>query len=86
MESLPGEATMPSWASELRWKCSKAFYIRWVAIAGGLGTPFWLVGHLKNAYNENQSVIVGRDGQEIEEECGKELCKILDVDAKGWKS
>ena len=36
--------------------------------------------------NEGQAVLVGRDGQEIEPECGKQLCELIDEEKKpsGW--
>jgi hypothetical protein len=39
------------------------------------------VGHIKNRLNENQPVLVGRDGQEIEEFAGAELLKLIDEEA-----
>ena len=68
MESLPGKAPEPAWAAALRWPCSPPFFIKWFKVARGNGTPFRLVGHLKNSLNENRVVLVGRDGQEIEED------------------
>jgi hypothetical protein len=43
---------------------------------------FYLIGHLKNAYNEHLPVLVGKDGQEIEEECGAELLREMEVIAE----
>lgn len=39
------------------------------------------MGHLKNAYNENQAVLIGKDGQEIEENCGAGLIELIDEEA-----
>lgn len=39
------------------------------------------MGHIKNKLNENQPVLVGRDGQEIEEFAGEELLKLIDEEA-----
>lgn len=75
MESLPGTAPQPSWVKDLRWPSSPPFYVRWITVAE---TRFSKVGHLKNMLNEGQAVLVGRDGQEIEESCGLELCKLID--------
>ena len=75
MESLPGSAKPPIWVEDLHWKTSPPFRIRWITIAE---THFKYVGHLKNSYNEGNAVLVGRDGQEIEERCGAELCKLID--------
>ncbi|KAI9814606.1 MAG: hypothetical protein M1827_003162 [Pycnora praestabilis] len=51
------------------------FKINWITIAE---TRYSCVGHLKNALNKNQLVFVGRDGQEIERECGSSPCEIID--------
>ncbi|KAJ9633961.1 hypothetical protein H2199_009166 [Coniosporium tulheliwenetii] len=75
MESLPGTAPEPAWVKNLRWPSSPPFYIRWITIAN---TRFSRVGHLKNALNENLAVLVGRDGQEIEQNCGASLCELID--------
>lgn len=44
-------------------------------------TRFSRVGHLKNAYNEHQPVLVARDGQEVEERCGAALCGLIDEES-----
>ncbi|KAI9851369.1 MAG: hypothetical protein M1838_003832 [Thelocarpon superellum] len=78
MESAPGTAAPPSWAKGLHWRSSGAFRIRWITLAE---TRFSRVGHLKNAFNEYQAVLIGRDGQEIEGECGAALCGLIDEEA-----
>ncbi|KAI9700042.1 MAG: hypothetical protein M1836_002576 [Candelina mexicana] len=75
MESAPGAAKTPTWAKNLLWPSSPPFKIRWITIAE---TKFHRVGHLKNSLNEDQAVLVGRDGQEIEEKCGVALCELID--------
>ena len=75
MESLPGVANTPKWAKALHWTTSPPFQIRWITIAE---TPSSRVHRLKNSLNENQGVHVGRDGQEIDEQCGIALCEIMD--------
>ncbi|KAI9829445.1 MAG: hypothetical protein M1826_005627 [Phylliscum demangeonii] len=77
MESVPGTAAAPSWAKSLMWKSSGPFHIRWLTVAE---TRFYTVGHLKNAYNEHQAVLIGRDGQEVEAECGARLCELIDLE------
>lgn len=64
----------PSWSNALLWPTSPPFYVEWISIAE---TPFSRAGHLKNVLNDGLAVVVGRDGQEIEERCGRELCKII---------
>lgn len=75
MESAPGTAPMPKWGDQLLWKSSGAFYIRWITICD---ISFHQLVELRNRLNEDQPVFVGRDGQEIEPECGAALCGIVD--------
>ena len=77
METLPGDKGVPppSWLKHLSWEASAPFRIKWFNVAE---TRFRYVGHLKNSYNEDAPVLFGRDGQEIEPECGFNLCGILD--------
>ena len=84
MQSLPGTAPTPTWFKHLIWEATPPFNIRWITIAE---TRFNRVGHLKNSYNEGQAVLVGRDGQEIEGECGRMLCELIDEEGRqafGW--
>ena len=74
MESQIGTSKMPSWSNSLLWKSTGAFRIRWLAISD---VTFQKVAHLRNSLNENQPVLIGRDGQEISVVAGSELCKIL---------
>jgi hypothetical protein len=37
---------------------------------------------LKNALNDNQAVLIGKDGQEIEEICGKGLVELIDEECE----
>lgn len=64
----------PAWVSKLLWPASPPFLIEWIVVAE---TPFGRIRHLRNECNEGRVVLIGRDGQEIDGECGKELCKIL---------
>lgn len=79
MESLPGTAPTPTWFNHLIWEATPPFNIRWITIAE---TRFNRVGHLKNSLNEGQAVLVGRDGQEIEGQCGRKLCELIDEEGK----
>lgn len=86
MESLPSSAIpQPSWARSLLWVTTPPFRIRWITIAD---TNFSRVGHIKNSLNEGQAVLVGRDGQEIEESAGLGLCECIDEEAerRGFKA
>ena len=76
MTTLPDPSIPPpSWQKHLRWQSTPPFRIKWLTISE---TKFRHVSHLKNSYNEGQAVLVGRDGQEIEEECGRRLCALMD--------
>ena len=78
MESIPGTAPAPGWSTKLLWNSSGSFHICWITISE---TRFNRVGHLKNAFNDNQAVLVGRDGQEIDKNCGARLCELIDKEA-----
>ena len=82
MESAPGTARPPSWATSLFWKPSGPFRIRWLTIAD---THFRRVGHLKNKMNENSAILIGRDGQEVEHQAARELCALIDEEAERLK-
>ncbi|KAH8744298.1 hypothetical protein F5883DRAFT_661021 [Diaporthe sp. PMI_573] len=41
-------------------------------------TSFHVAHHLHNSLNEDLSVIVGKDGQEIEDGCGHDLIKVME--------
>ncbi|KAI9779663.1 MAG: hypothetical protein M1816_003451 [Peltula sp. TS41687] len=79
MESAPGTADAPSWTKGLRWKHSGPFHIHWLNVSE---TRFNRVGHLRNVLNDNHAVLVGRDGQEVEESCGAALCELIDEEGK----
>lgn len=68
MLTVPGVKT-------LLWPCSPPFRIRWITVAE---TRFSKVGHLKNSLNDNRPVLIGRDGQEIEDTCGAALRELID--------
>ena len=65
----------PAWTKNLLWTPSPAFKITWITRAH---CRFARIGHLKNSLNEGHAVLVGRDGQEIEEECGRRLAAEID--------
>ena len=76
MASAPSPSIEPpSWTRNLLWSPTPPFKIAWRTIAH---CRFARVGHLKNALNEGQAVLVGRDGQEIEGECGRRLVGEID--------
>ncbi|PWW77279.1 hypothetical protein C7212DRAFT_351450 [Tuber magnatum] len=78
MESAPGTAPIPTWAKNLLWESSGPFRIRWITIND---INFHRVAHLTNRLNEDQPVLIGRDGQEIDPECGASLCRLIDESA-----
>jgi len=74
MESLPGSVEVPEWQRAINWESAGAFKVRWLVICS---TRFHRIGHLKNSLNENQAVLIGKDGQEIEENCGAGLIELI---------
>jgi hypothetical protein len=79
MESLPGSVEVPQWQRAINWESAGAFKVKWLVICS---TRFHRVGHLKNPLNENLAVLIGKDGQEIEERCGAGLVELIDEEAK----
>jgi len=78
MENLPGSEDIPAWQNSINWESAGAFRVKWLCI---VSTRFSRVGHLKNSLNENNPVLIGKDGQEIEEFCGQSLCTLIDEEA-----
>jgi hypothetical protein len=79
MESLPGSVQVPDWQKAINWDTAGAFKVRWLVICA---TRFHRIGHLKNALNDNQAVLIGKDGQEIEENCGRGLVELIDEECE----
>ncbi|KLJ07209.1 hypothetical protein EMPG_17302 [Blastomyces silverae] len=77
MDSRPGDpgVTTPTWFKRPGLPLGPPFRITWY---NTVETLFKYVGHLKNPYNENHDVTYARDGQELEAECGRVLCGLLD--------
>ncbi|KAM7198874.1 YT521-B-like domain containing protein [Naviculisporaceae sp. PSN 640] len=70
----------PGWMNNVHWDSSPPFRVEWMS---KVPVPFSLIGGLKNSYNENHPVLVGKDGQEVEERCGRELLRAMqDMAAK----
>jgi YTH domain-containing protein 1 len=81
MQCLPGEpgVTDPTWRKYLHWPTTKPFKIRWITKGN---SSYRVAGDLRNPLNDDSMVFVGRDGQEIPDYIGLELCEALDQDAK----
>lgn len=80
MESIPGSASVPDWQKQINWESAGAFHVKWLVICS---TRFHRIGHLKNSLNEGQAVLIGKDGQEIEEGCGRALVECIDEEVEG---
>jgi len=80
MLSRPGFEPTPTWLSNLHWAHAGALRVEWL---NRTETHFRKVGPLINEYNGGKAVLVGEDGQEIEEGCGGELLWLLDPEAMG---
>ncbi|AEO58923.1 hypothetical protein MYCTH_2306674 [Thermothelomyces thermophilus ATCC 42464] len=65
----------PSFAKGIHWETSDPFRVRWLSKTA---VDFWRIGHIKNPYNDYLPVLVGKDGQEIEEECGAALLREME--------
>ncbi|TVY46284.1 Zinc finger CCCH domain-containing protein [Lachnellula occidentalis] len=74
MESLPGSVESPAWQESINWESAGAFKVKWMVVCS---IRFQRIGHLKNALNENQAVLIGKDGQEVEEDCGLGLIELV---------
>ena len=85
MLCLPGEPGVadPSWRKYLHWPTTKPFRISWL-VKGDI--PYRVAGKLKNPLNEDTPVFVGRDGQEIPDSIGLELCEAIEADANKFRS
>lgn len=81
MQCLPGEPGVadPTWRKYLHWPTTKPFKIRWITKCD---SSYRVAGNLRNPLNDDSMVFVGRDGQEIPDRIGLELCEALDQDAK----
>lgn len=78
MESIPGSVEPPRWQRSIAWESAGAFQVRWIVICS---TSFRRIGHLKNALNEGLAVLIGKDGQEIDEACGSNLITLIEEEA-----
>ncbi|KAK4241794.1 YT521-B-like domain-containing protein [Achaetomium macrosporum] len=77
MASAPSPDTpSPKWVKGLNWDTSHPFRVQWLSKTS---VEFFRIGHLKNSYNEGMSVLVGKDGQEIEEQCGADLLREMEA-------
>ena len=71
MATTPSPDTpRPKWMSGIHWETTPPFRVEWLSTTE---VEFYRIGHLKNSLNEDQAVLVGKDGQEIESECGRQL-------------
>ncbi|KAK4249408.1 YT521-B-like domain-containing protein [Corynascus novoguineensis] len=76
MTSAPSpDNPLPSFVKGLHWETSDPFRVRWLSKTT---VEFWRIGHIKNPYNDYLPVLVGKDGQEIEEECGAALLREME--------
>jgi len=76
MSSAPSpDIPPPTWTKALLWSPTPSFKLDWRVRTT---CRFSRVAHLKNSLNENQAVLVGRDGQEVEAQCARRLVGIID--------
>lgn len=83
MTSLPSaDINKASWMKNIHWPTSPPFRLRWLS---KVAVPFSRIGYLKNPLNENLSVLIAKDGQEVEEDCGCALLRKMEFYAE-WES
>ncbi|KAK3492243.1 YT521-B-like domain-containing protein [Neurospora hispaniola] len=83
MTSLPSaDINKASWMKNIHWQTSPPFRLRWLS---KVAVPFSRIGYLKNPLNENLSVLIAKDGQEVEEDCGRALLREMESYAE-WES
>ncbi|KAK3343081.1 YT521-B-like domain-containing protein [Neurospora tetraspora] len=83
MTSLPSaDITKASWMKNIHWQTSPPFRLKWLS---KVAVPFSRIGYLKNPLNENLSVLIAKDGQEVEEDCGRALLREMESYAE-WES
>lgn len=81
MTTAPDPTIAPAkWMSNISWKTSHPFRVEWLSTRR---TAFWTLGDLKNAFNDDAPVFVGRDGQEYPEDCGRKILEVLDQSPEG---
>ncbi|CCC12586.1 hypothetical protein SMACR_06993 [Sordaria macrospora] len=77
MTSLPSaDISKASWMKNIHWQTSPPFRLKWLT---KVAVPFSRIGYLKNSLNENLSVLIAKDGQEVEEECGRLLMREMEL-------
>lgn len=75
MSTAPSPDTpRPNWMNGLHWDVSPPFRVEWLST---IPVQFSWVHHLKNSCNDGLAVLVGKDGQEIDPSCGRELLRIM---------
>jgi hypothetical protein len=62
------------WMNNISWEASSPFRVEWLNTRR---TEFWNLGDLKNSFNDEAPVFVGRDGQEYPESCGRKIIEII---------
>lgn len=80
MASAPSpDIPRPTFVKGIHWDTSDPFRVEWLSKTA---VEFYRIGHLKNPFNEHLPVLVGKDGQEIEPECGAELLREMEIVAE----
>lgn len=65
----------PRWIQGLHWETSPPFRVEWLSTTE---VEFRHISYLLNPLNDNLPVLVGKDGQEIGEECGRRLLEAME--------
>ncbi|KAB5583254.1 YT521-B-like domain-containing protein [Coniochaeta sp. 2T2.1] len=84
MSTAPSPDTpAPRYAMWAKWDASAPFRVEWLSKTE---VQFSFIGHIRNPLNDNLAVLVGKDGQEIEEEAGRALLKEMEAIARAEES
>lgn len=82
MLTAPSPSTAaPRWVRYIHWPVSHPFRVSWHSTAP---VSFSRVHDLVNSLNERKPVTIAKDGQEVEESCGRALVEEMDAVAEEW--
>ena len=77
MTSLPSvDISKASWMKNIHWQTTPPFRLKWLT---KVAVPFSPIRYLKNLLNENLSVVIAKDGQEVDEGCGRLLMRKMEL-------
>jgi YTH domain-containing protein 1 len=79
MTSLPSSSVhRPRWYRSISWKITQPFEVKWISKMHCDDGPLL---HIKNPLNDGMPVMRARDCQEVEENAGREMIRIINREA-----